>query len=167
MHPTLSPSRALLTASVVLLAVGSLSACGLASGSEDAKRDGSTGEITEGSDADVFSIRVGDCFVGADLAGTVEKVPTVPCSEPHDSEMISEKRIEGDKLPADAELIAQGDEYCVAQFEAWVGGPYAGSSLEYTYLYPTPESWDAGDRSLQCVVMSAEPVSGTLKGSKA
>ncbi len=65
------------------------------SGPADAQRDEPGGEVTEASDADVFSVQVGDCIVSSKLddADQVESVPVVPCSEPHDAEVYAETEL--------------------------------------------------------------------------
>lgn len=134
-------------------------------GPGDPVRDDETGEITEASEASVFSIEVGDCLDSSALASDeVESVPAVPCGEPHDTEVYAAKDFPEGDYPADLE--EQADEFCYTEFSTFVGMPYEDSALDYTLLYPQEEGWTAmDDREVTCLLLSAEPVTGTLKGA--
>jgi hypothetical protein len=147
-------------------ALTALSACSLlGSGADDAKRDESSGEVTEAADADVFSIQVGDCLdLSAVTAEEVNSLPVVPCSDPHDSEVYAEQTLTGDTYPAD--IDDQVGQICYDAFEPYVGIAYEESILEVQPLTPTTTSWDGGDRVVQCVLVHpTEQVTGTLAGS--
>ncbi len=137
---------------------------------EDAKRDEATGEITEAADAGVLSIAVGDCLGSSDqLAGEeeteIQSLPTVPCSDPHDSEVYAEMTFQEEEFPGDA-VVSELDEYCYNAFSPFVGLAYEDSVLEYSLLYPTEVSWEQGDRIGQCVLIHpTELVTGTLEGA--
>jgi hypothetical protein len=149
-------ATAVLAGATVLL----LSACG----PEAAQRDESSGEITASADADVFTLEVGDCLdMEAAAATEVETLPTVPCGDPHDSEVYAETDLTGEEIPAD--LDDQAGTFCYDAFEPFIGMAYEESTLDFSYLAPTAGSWDQGDRSVQCVLQSPEPVTGTLEGA--
>ncbi|MCE7482369.1 hypothetical protein LZG07_10615 [Microbacterium profundi] len=59
-------------------------------GSNDAQRDEETGEVTEGSNIDIFSLKVGDCMPTSDTTGEITDADVVPCSEPHADEVFFE-----------------------------------------------------------------------------
>ena len=120
----------------------------------------------------VFDLGVGDCFDDGDvpLGPGVEEigdVSLVDCSEPHDNEVYETVTVEGDGFPGDQQIADQADQICFAAFEGLVGLDYAGSALDFGWLVPTAESWDAGDRLVACFVyrLDLEKVSGTLEGS--
>ncbi|WP_263119144.1 hypothetical protein [Cellulomonas sp. RIT-PI-Y] len=148
------------------LAVASLALSGCSSSAPDAQRDESSGEITASSDANVFTVAVGDCLdlASADLADEVSSLPTVPCSDAHDSEIYAEEELPAGDFPTD--LDAQADDFCYGEFATFVGVPAENSSLGYQPMTPTEGGWEQmDDRVVQCIVMSAEPVTGTLEGS--
>ncbi len=69
-----TPVRRAAVVAAALLTVTMLAACS----SDDAERDESTGEITEASDASVFSLRVGDCLDYASLgSGDISTAGTI------------------------------------------------------------------------------------------
>lgn len=117
-------------------------------------------------DADVFTLAVGDCLVEDTQDGEVQSVPVVPCDQPHASEIFYSYIIDADTLPSSTEMEAIVDEQCIANFESFVGLPYTDSVLQVTWLEPTQESWDAGDRELLCMVVDpAGDVTGSLEGA--
>jgi hypothetical protein len=111
-------------------------------------------------------LEVGDCF--ADIPKVEEEViynsiDTVSCSEPHGAEIYAVVGLPEGDFPGDEAVLAQAVEVCGAEFEGFVGLPYEESVLEFSYLYPTEESWDAGDRSVTCSVVDlAGDTTGTL-----
>ena len=138
---------------------------GLGACSDEPERD-DTGAITEEGDADVFTLKVGDCLSDqAGATGEVSDVPVVPCEEPHDSEIFHSYIIpDAETFPGsfDEHIDAQ----CVPQFETFVGVAYDASTLELSWLEPTAQSWAEGDRELLCIVADpAGGVTGTLAGA--
>lgn len=83
-------TRPALVGAVLLVGLGltGCSALGNILSGETVTRDESSQEVTEGGTADVFSLRVGDCFDDEDTTSEeVSQVPAVPCSDPHDNEI--------------------------------------------------------------------------------
>ncbi|MEV7973944.1 septum formation family protein [Cellulomonas sp. NPDC089187] len=148
------------------LAVATLTLSGCSNSAPEAQRDESSGEITASAEADVFSIAVGDCLdlSSSTMATEVSSLPTVPCSDAHDSEVYAETSLEGEEYPTD--LDDQAGQFCYDQFSTFVGKAYEESTLDFQYLTPTQDGWENGnDRSVQCILMSPEPVTETLEGS--
>lgn len=145
-----------------------LSGCALLGGGPaDAERDAG-GAVVASQEANVFSLGVGDCLNTADVAsGELESIPTLSCSEPHDSEIYAEILLTGDEWPGSDTVDAQVDEYCYAQFLGFVGVSYQASVLDYITITPTQASWEqAGDRIGQCVVIDGDGgVTGSLRGA--
>lgn len=144
-----------------------LSGCGLL-GPDEPKRDDESGEIVEAAEADAFAIRVGDCMNYGDSEETeVETVATVPCAEPHDTEVYAAMDIAGDEYPGEEEIDLQADEFCAGEFTGFVGTDPAVSEIFYSYFMPTEESWNGlDDREILCLVVDLEGgVTGTMGGS--
>ena len=56
--------------------------------SGDAPRDEETGEVTEESNIDIFSLKVGDCMPADAMSNTEQTdADVVPCAEPHGYEV--------------------------------------------------------------------------------
>lgn len=155
-------------AAPLLLAVAlvGISGCGvLDQAAEPAVRDETSGEITESSEADVFSLKVGDCLnqtVGEEVE-EVSSVPTVPCDQPHDSEAYAATDMPAGDYPGDQAVIDAADTFCYDEFATFVGLSYDESVLELATFFPTAESWEQGDHELMCFISSPDgQVTGTL-----
>lgn len=150
------------------LCAGSLLAgCSLLGGPSDPARDAETGEIVEGSDTDVFAIRVGDCLGDTNLETDLESVPTVPCGEPHRSEIYASFQLADGDYPGVEAAAAEAEVLCLGAFEEFVGVAYDDSLLYATTITPTAESWErVDDREVLCIVYDPDvEVTGTLRGA--
>lgn len=115
---------------------------------------------------------VGECildpYVGeADAEGNwiFSEVKVVPCDQLHYGEVYASGQSQLAEFDYDA-VLAEAEAYCAANYEAYVGIPYAESALYYDYWYPTEQSWAAGDRELTCLVTTlAEDSVGSYQGS--
>jgi hypothetical protein len=125
-----------------------------------------TSTDTEPENSDVFDLGVGDCVASETAGDVVEEVPIVSCEEPHLSEVYFSHIIEADELPDEAGMQTLVEDVCLTEFQNFVGLDYYESALEVTWLEPTPESWEAGDHELLCLVQDPSGnVTGTLEGA--
>ena len=104
---------------------------------------------------DVNDVGIGDCFDDPETE-LVSSLELIECAEPHDNEVFAEVFMSDASFPGDNGVAEFAFEECFAPFEAYVGESYAESPLDYIYLGPTQESWDAGDRSVLCILYSAD-----------
>ena len=117
-------------------------------------------------DSDVFDIPVGACLDSSSLEGDqVATIELLDCAEEHDVEAYASLALSGEAYPGQEEILAQADEFCLAEFDSFIGTAYQDSVLDFSFLYPTEESWGQGDREVLCLVISPEPVTGTLEGT--
>ena len=141
----------------------------------DAVRD-DEGQITEAAEADVFSLKLGDCFDYAALSSTTEisSVSTIPCGEAHDAEIYAEMHLTEEQFKADLELSQSGDtetlghadQFCYDQFAGFVGTSYEESTLNFTPFTPTEMSWAQGDDVVQCILVHPDGgFTGSMKDS--
>ena len=92
-------------------------------------------------------------------------MPTVPCSEPHDSEIYAAFELTQSAYPGEETTQGKADALCLPAFEEFVGEPYLESRFDFAYYYPTEESWASGDREVLCVIYDpVGPVTGSLRG---
>jgi hypothetical protein len=61
------------------------------------------------------------------------------------------------------DLAAFADAACYLAFEPYVGLAYADSAYDYTAVVPSAEAWDAGTRTVHCVLYEFD--GGTSTGS--
>ena len=141
----------------------------------------------------VFQLKPQDCFnppkANPNLA--VSNVTVLPCGSPHVDEVYcvlpysstppssvvacpaKPPRFAGSltqDYPGVQALTTFANAVCLNEFQPFVGTAYTNSSLYYTYLYPSPNSWDNSvrrDRMIVCVLhTTGAPLTGSAKGSK-
>lgn len=112
----------------------------------------------------VMDLDVGDCFDSEELSGDeVESVSTIDCSEEHDSEVYAEYEFDDGDFPGDDEVEQQGGEYCVEEFESFIGVPYEQSEIYLTALNPSEQSWDdADDRTTLCIAENPDALTESM-----
>jgi len=129
------------------------------------------GVLLAGCSADqrVTSLEVGDCFDDSAeiLAGEdVSRVPSVPCTEPHDNEVFHVSDYSGSTYSFEG-IADFADIVCYSAFEPYVGRSYETSAIDFTWLIPTEESWTLGDREVVCIAfhMNYEKLQRSVRGS--
>ena len=136
---------------------------GCAAGLPQSDDDSTTGSVT------LFDLELGDCLNDADipLRSDMTDAPRVSCEDPHDSELFAILGLEGSAFPGESELVAQGQSRCARAFGDFVGIPFANSTLDFRFYYPTASSWAQGDRTIYCVAFDPGlEVTGSLLNSR-
>ena len=113
-----------------------------------------------GSEGNVFSTEVGDCFDNPD-ATEVSDLPMKECSDPHDNQIYALFDITEDSLPSQNDLL-QG---CFDRFEAAIGTPYADSIYDFGGFTPSADGFADGDKEVICYAFTwtGDP---TVEGEK-
>jgi len=109
-------------------------------------------------------MKVGQC-VQLPTGDNITDLETTDCSALHDAEVFHLTQVTEDERPSDSELEDMGGDACLAAFEGYVGIPYEESELDYTILYPSPGSWEEGDREIICFIISGDGTDTQLSGS--
>jgi hypothetical protein len=124
-------------------------------------------EDAQAEDTDVFTLAIGDCFNNLPDSESVSSVGVVDCATSHDYEVYSEGSIaDADAFPGDDSVSTDADNICFNSYEAFVGVSYDESTLDYSYLLPTEDSWANGDRLVSCLIFDSNgPTTGTLAGA--
>lgn len=163
--------RALALAGSAIVLSAALSGCSalnnIIGGNNDAPRDEDTNEVTEESNIDIFSLKVGDCKM-EDPDGEISDTDVVPCTEAHDEEVYFEFELTGDEFPEGDAIDAEGEAQCLPAFEEYVGIDYDSSTLALFWITPTQATWDElNDRIVQCVLYSYDgaQLTGSMKGA--
>jgi len=133
---------------------------------DDAPVRDDDGRIIEPNEqTDAFALQVGDCLNDGSATGEVQTVPTVPCDQPHDSEIYFAHKLGDSSYPGVDTVIGKADVLCLPEFERFVGEPYLESRFDFSYYYPTEQSWATGDREVLCVIYDPEGlITGSLAG---
>jgi hypothetical protein len=126
-----------------------------------------------GDDISVGRLEAGDCVDtpdGPTPEDGIEELPERDCDEPHDAEvyLVEDITLDGEDYPGEERVNAAVEEVCVGQgFEDYIGIPYVDSIYGVYTLYPSDQSWDLGDRSAVCMVVSpgGTPLTESVEGS--
>lgn len=122
-----------------------------------------------GTEDDVFSLVPGDCFNEETDAETISTVDIVECDVPHKWEAIASIQMTETEYPGDEATQQQADAACNDPFTDYVGLTYDESIYDYSFYYPTQETWDdpvLQDREILCLGKADDDsdITGTLKG---
>lgn len=149
---------------LVLAAVWPAVVAGFEAGAEagaevaEAEAAADTGPEQVGEDAaDAESVPydelgVGHCFQDPETE-TFYDVVTVPCTQPHDAEVVALVELDGTTWPGDDVVGEQAWDACmVAAADALEAAGVDGTDYEYWTFTPTRESWLLyGDREVACL----------------
>ena len=132
------------------------------------------GAIVSEGDVDIYSLRVGDCFNNTEeFTNTLDseeeltgELPGIPCGDPHDNEVYAVFDVTIPTFPGDEAISKVAYDECFARFEPFVGKNYEDSVFDFTYLYPTEDSWASfNDREVVCSLNNYEgnKITGNMK----
>lgn len=133
-----------------------------------AQRSASTGQITQTGHLSVLQLRAGDCFQspsGIQVGQLVTQVTALPCTSPHDAQVVAQLPVAGSVYPGGAALDAQAKPGCIARVKADVDLAKLTASTKLLWLYPQAQAWTEGQRTIACVVLdpSTDLTSSLLK----
>jgi hypothetical protein len=111
----------------------------------------STGDITRSGDVSSYDLRIGDCWDKKEAtAESIDKVTARPCTEAHQYEVFFIGTLGVGTYPTMDAFEAYVEHTCGQAFQTYIGKAHADSTLAIFWLYPKRESWDDGDRTVQC-----------------
>lgn len=116
------------------------------------------GEITDETSATARQVRTGHCIVDVPEDGSVGSVTLVPCSAPHEAEVVGMHRLEGDDWP--------GQEAVDDEVTAWCEMDSSAVELGFQGVVwaPSESSWAQGDRTGVCIAWHPDGrVTGSLE----
>ncbi|MEU8796818.1 septum formation family protein [Spirillospora sp. NPDC048819] len=116
------------------------------------------GRVTKSGKVLASTLRAGDCFVGTATDGTV-LVTALPCTQPHDSEVIATSTLPREPYPGDENVEAQVDLLC-GERARYLQKSRHFRDLRYYNLMPDELTWADDDRKATCTVHYIGP--GTL-----
>jgi hypothetical protein len=159
-----------LTATTITVAAVLLSGCSLLGQVSDIA-NGNGGDNTDsGTTDDVFKLVPGDCFNDESDAETVSTVDIVECSVPHTWEAFASIKMTQDTYPGEDAAQDEADSSCDQPFTDYVGLSYDESIYDYSFYYPTQETWDdpvLKDREILCLAVADDKsqITGSVKGA--
>ena len=97
----------------------------------------------------------------------VQYLPVVPCSQPHDQEVIATRDLGPGPWPGDAAFKARSNNISALEFAIYVGIPPSYSRYNLGWYGLHQDAWDEGFRSTPCVVSDSRgKTTGTLRGAR-
>lgn len=149
-----------------------LSGCSLLGQVTDLTGGGGSGDddTATGTEDDVFSLVVGDCFNDESDADTTSTVDIVECDVPHSWEAFASIQMTEAEYPGDDATQQEADTACNDPFIQYVGLTYDESIYDYSFYYPTQETWDdpvLQDREILCIAKADDDgtITGSVKGA--
>jgi len=140
----------LLAVAAAVAVVGS--GCGGSAGTSDDSTRDDAGRITESGRVGTQALRVGDCFVQPDGAGSVLTVTGVPCTQPHDAQVIARIAMpDADAYPGVDAVTDASSTGCI-EAAGTVPEEKLRSGVGLSGYAPEERSWNAGDRDIVCFV---------------
>ena len=133
----------------------------------------------EADDADgthpVTDVQVGWCFEApTEQKPLVSELTKIDCSQPHGQEAyalpeyVAPEGTPDDVFPGEDVLTDFADGACAKAYADYVGIDYLDSRNFFTYLLPSPRSWEEDDRQVLCLITTTglaltESVKGTAE----
>lgn len=113
---------------------------------------------------------VGTCLqFGDDVGAEVTELPVTPCNVPHSHEIFAVVTSGESVYPGFDALEETALTECLGSFEGYVGISPFDSSLIYSWLVPTLNSWnDEEDREIICVAANgnAAPLTQSIRDAQ-
>lgn len=122
--------------------------------------------VASACSASVLKLDIGTCFDDPDTFEQVEDVPIVDCADPHDNEVFANVDLTGSDYPGQDQVENRATQICYDHFSDYVGISYEESVYDIGWLFPTAETWDAGDREVICFGyhIDLEKITGSING---
>lgn len=108
-------------------------------------------------------MELGDCIAEVPTDSRVLTLPTVDCAEPHGGEVYAVINMSDGDYPGQAK-IDQFQEKCPEELATFAPDAMTDDSVGIYVLYPTPETWERGDRAVTCIATLDPKRAGSLKG---
>ena len=100
-------------------------------------------------------LTVGQCLL-VPLNSQVNSVATTECTEAHTGEVYSVTTLKNDTMPSRDEMDELVHNTCYETFEAYVGTSPEETTLDYTAMSPTKQTWAKGDREIVCIAVRTD-----------
>lgn len=107
-------------------------------------------------------VAVGDCLKDLPENTTVITLDTIDCAEPHGGEVYAVLEMPEGAYPGQAKI----DEYqnrCPDELADFSPDAMTDDEVGIYVLYPTPQTWEAGDRAVTCIATLEPKRAGSLQ----
>ncbi|WP_433139103.1 septum formation family protein [Actinomadura nitritigenes] len=138
-----------LAASVAWILVGTVV---IAAGALLSPERDEAGHITKSGKTVLSQLKVGDCFTGFGKDETQVLVTALPCTRPHDGEIVAEAMLsEGGISPGEEGMEAEATKICTDRLEFLLKSRYY-KDLQIYVEKPDMAAWENGDRHITCAM---------------
>jgi len=103
---------------------------------------------------DLLPVRT--CFDDPTEFDTAGYITPIPCEDPHDNELYAVLEMPHDTWPGRSAAVDWAVDACETQLETYTGDISEESSFDWDAWLPHEEGWQAGARSVQCVLWDHE-----------
>jgi hypothetical protein len=125
----------------------------------------SEGEIATQGELDAFETRVGDCFAelpsefSSEEAVEFDTLNAIPCSEAHRWQVVHKGYISSLSEYSESAIQEQSSKICEEAYKSLFLSMSDFKYEEYKNaqsisFFPTPKSWDNGDKTVDCLIGS-------------
>lgn len=125
----------------------------------------SEGEITSQGEVDAFETRVGDCFLelpsefSSEETIEFQSLDAIPCSEAHKWQVVHKGYLSNMTEYSEASIQQESSRICEDAYESLFLSINDFKYEEYKNaqsisFFPTPESWENGDKTVDCLIGS-------------
>jgi hypothetical protein len=118
-----------------------------------------------------LNLVVGTCF--DDPPDDVElvtpgDVPIVDCGALHDNEVFGNFDLADEEFPGSDAVQIRANDLCHGAFEGYVGTAYESSQYDFSWYFPTAESWQVGGTNIICFVYNTDlsSITGSVQGTQ-
>ncbi|MCV7284588.1 septum formation family protein [Mycolicibacterium wolinskyi] len=103
---------------------------------------------------------VGTCYASEPDDG-LDESDEVACDQPHRAEVFAVFTVPGDTYPGD-DVLEKYTSRCSSEFAKYAAEDAAGFDIDD--LRPTRETWSSSDRTVKCLAVTQDPVTGSAQG---
>ncbi len=107
-------------------------------------------------------IEAGSCIADVPTSARIATLPTVDCAQPHGGEVYAVLTMPDGDYPGPS-VIDTWQNKCPSTLAGYSPEAMLDDSIGVFVLYPTQETWDAGDRAITCIATFDPKRVGTLK----
>jgi Septum formation/Domain of unknown function (DUF4190) len=108
-------------------------------------------------------VKVGDCFTDVPSSSRVASLNKVSCDQPHRGEVYALLTMPDGPYPGQTAM----DTYkyrCEPELASYSPMAVKDPAIGTFVLYPSPETWDHGDRAVACIATVANSRTGSIRG---
>ncbi|MGD9528661.1 protein kinase domain-containing protein [Pseudonocardia sp.] len=124
---------------------------------------GGTTPTTGSSSVNAIDLAVGDCV--SQMGGPTSDVQlsVVDCAQLHQSEVFAEFTVTATTYPGDDALSKEAEDGCVSRLAGYSPAAVGDPSISISFVYPSAQTWAAGNREVQCLAFSDPATTGSIR----